>query len=219
MRPSRFPVLWFFVIAYVLSGVGKCVFDVFVSPPRLPGMAWLPYYQYFTGTGPSLAGLLMIMCLYGLAGIRRLAFQLSPWSVGGAWLVLVLAVYLLELYVVFPVLVLASLVGLLIVLCLHGRGGIRRLAFVLRPWILGQGWPVLAFCLLLHPGVAFLNFQVRAMFGEAVPLPSFRYSRKRMAYNQAMDASGKWSSGMGRQPPPRYRSRSARAFMGRLILD
>ena len=170
MRPARSPVLWFFVLTYAISVVGMCVLYLYLAR-RLPGWTWLPYAPYLTGTGPSLAGLLMTLCLYGLAGIRRLAFQLSPWSVGGAWLVLLLLAIclLMQLKVVFPVLVLASLVGLLIVLCLHGRAGIRRLAFHLRTWLLGQGWPVLAFCLLLLPGVTFLNFQVRAMFGEAVP--------------------------------------------------
>lgn len=139
MRRSRFPVLWFFVFAYAITGVGMCVLYLYLAH-RLPGWTWLPYGLYLTGTGPSLAGLLLILWLYGLPGIRRLAFQLSPWSVGGAWLVL--AAFLPK------IVVLASLVGLLMVLGLR-LAGIRRPAFQLRPWLLGQGWPVLAVCLLL----------------------------------------------------------------------
>jgi hypothetical protein len=105
----------------------------------------------------------MILWLYGLPGIRRLAFQLSPWSVGGAWLVLAAALP----RIVVP----ASLVGLLMVLGLR-LAGIRRLAFRLRPWLLGQGWPVLAVCLLLPLAVELLAVNVLAMFGVAVPPPS-----------------------------------------------
>ena len=160
MRPSRFPVLWFFVFAYAISVVGMCVLYLFLAH-RLPGRTWLPYGLYLTGTGPSLAGLMLILWLYGLPGIRRLAFQLSPWSVGGAWLVLAAFVP--------KIVVLASLVGLLMVLGLHGRAGIRRLAFKLRPWLLGQGWPVLVVCLLLPLGVAVLRVKVLAALGVAVP--------------------------------------------------
>jgi membrane protease YdiL (CAAX protease family) len=91
--------VWFFVLAIVLSGVGQCV-HLFVAdrlaagvpagtPIRdTPVMTWLGYAPWVTGTGPSLAGLLMTLWLYGLPGLRRLAVQLAPWSVGRAWPVL-----------------------------------------------------------------------------------------------------------------------------------
>jgi membrane protease YdiL (CAAX protease family) len=158
MRRSWSAVLWFFVLTYVITGVGMCVLYLFLAR-RLPGWTWLPYGLYLTGTGPSLAGLLLILWLYGLAGIRRLAIQLSPLSIGGAWLVL--AAFLPK------IVVLASLVGLLMVLGLR-LAGIRRPAFQLRPWLLGQGWPVLAVCLLLPLGVAVLTVKVLAMLGVAV---------------------------------------------------
>jgi uncharacterized protein len=80
MRPSRFPVLWFFVLTYAISAMGMCA--LYFSPVgRLPQAMW----GYLTGTGPSLAGLLMIAWQRGLPGIRRIGFQLSPWSVGRAW--------------------------------------------------------------------------------------------------------------------------------------
>ena len=160
MRPARSPVLWFFVLTYAISVVGMCIVYLYLAR-RLPGWTWLPYAPYLTGTGPSLAGLLMILWLYGLPGIRRLAFQLSPWSVGGAWLVLAAALP----RIVVP----ASLVGLLMVLGLLRLAGVRRLALQLRPWVLGQAWPVLAVCLLLPIGVAVLTVNVLAMFGVAVP--------------------------------------------------
>jgi uncharacterized protein len=166
MRPTRSPVLWFFVFAYAISAVGMCVLYLYLAR-RLPGWTWLPYAPYLTGTGPSLAGLLMILWLYGLPGIHRLAFQLSPWSVGGAWLVL--AVLLLTRLVPLKLVALASLVGLLMVLGLLRLAGIRRLVCQLRPWVIGQAWPVLAVCLLLPLGVAVLNVTVLAMLGYAVP--------------------------------------------------
>jgi membrane protease YdiL (CAAX protease family) len=159
-------VLWFFVFAYAITGVGMCVLYLFLAR-RLPGWTWLPYGPYLTGTGPSLAALLMILWLYGLPGIRRLAFQLSPLSVGGAWLVL--AVCLLPRLVPPSLVVLASLVGLLMVPWLRRLAGVRRLAFQLRPWLLGQGWPVLAVCLLLPLGIQVLRVNVLAMLGFAVP--------------------------------------------------
>jgi len=114
MRRSRFPVLWFFVFAYVITGVGMCV--NFLAFRRLPGgtpinsqtLPWLPYAPYVLWAGPCLSGLLMTLFLYGLPGVRRLAFRLAPWSVGGAWLVLAVCL-LLPLGVVLTVTILAAL--------------------------------------------------------------------------------------------------------------
>jgi len=64
---------------------------------------------------------------------------------------------------------LASVVGLLIFLALRGPAGIRRLASRLRPWLLGQGWPVLAACLLLPVGAVVLPVKIMAALGHAVP--------------------------------------------------
>jgi membrane protease YdiL (CAAX protease family) len=98
-KPSNKPVLWFLVLAIVLSGVGQCV-HLYVSSRLAAGvpagtpiddtpiMTWLRYAPWVTSTGPSLAGLLMTLWLYGLPGLRRLALQLTPWSVGRAWPVL-----------------------------------------------------------------------------------------------------------------------------------
>jgi membrane protease YdiL (CAAX protease family) len=175
-------VLWFFVFAYVLQGVGQCVHLYVVrrlaagvpagTPIReTPMWTWMPYAFYLTNAGPSLVGLMMILWLYGLPGIRKLAFQLSPWSVGGAWLVLVVC-----LLPRLEVVVLASLVGLLLVLWLRGLAGIRRLASPLRSWLLGQGWVVLAVCLLLPLGTIVLPLSILAALGVSVPPPSWRLS-------------------------------------------
>jgi membrane protease YdiL (CAAX protease family) len=120
MRRSRFPVLWFFVFTYVLTGVGQCV-HLFVSRHLAAGVAggtpiqdtpimtWLRYAPYVTGTGPSFAGLLMTLLLYGLPGVRRLAFQLAPWSAGRAWPVLAVCLLLPLGVIVLPLGILAAL--------------------------------------------------------------------------------------------------------------
>ena len=120
MRRSRFPVLWFFVLAFVLTGVGQCV-HLYVSrrlaagvaggtPIRdTPIMTWMPYAFYVTNAGPSLVGLLMTLFLYGLPGVRRLGFQLSPWSVGRAWPVLAVCLLLPLGVIVLPLGILAAL--------------------------------------------------------------------------------------------------------------
>jgi len=183
MRRSCSSVLWFFVFAYVITGAGMCVNFYALRP--LPGateinsqtMPWLPYASYVLWAGPCLSGLLMTLFLYGLPGVRRLVSGLGPWSVGGAWLVLVVC-----LLPQLDVVVLASVVGLLMVLCLQGVAGIRRLASRLRPWLLGQGWPVLAVCLLLPLGVVVLPVKILAALGVAVPhlrwegWPNYLYS-------------------------------------------
>jgi membrane protease YdiL (CAAX protease family) len=110
MRRSRFPVLWFFVFAYVITGVGMCV--NFLAFRRLPGgtpINWLPYAPYVLWAGPCLSALLMTLFLYGLAGVRRLAVQLSPWSVGGAWPVLAVCLLLPLGVVALTVRILAAL--------------------------------------------------------------------------------------------------------------
>jgi len=108
MRRSRFPVLWFFVVAYVLTGIGACL-NLLALARRLPTDTWMPYAPYLIGAGPSLAGLLMTLFLYGLPGVRRLAVQLTPWSVGRAWPVLAVCLLLPLGVIVLPLSVLAGL--------------------------------------------------------------------------------------------------------------
>jgi len=100
MRRSCSSVLWFFVFAYAITGVGMCV--NFLAFRRLPGgtpinsqtLPWLPYAPYVLWAGPCLSGLLMSLFLYGLPGARRLASRLNPWSVGRAWPVLAVCLLL-----------------------------------------------------------------------------------------------------------------------------
>jgi uncharacterized protein len=100
MRRLRFPVLWFFVFAYVITGAGMCV--NFLAWRHYPGGApinsqtqpWLPYAPYVLWAGPCLSGLLMTLFLYGLPGFRRLASRLNPWSGGRAWPVLAVCLLL-----------------------------------------------------------------------------------------------------------------------------
>ena len=175
MRPSRFPVLWFFMLTYVLQGVGHGV-HFFVSRHIIAGVpagttfgdhplrTWLTCSFYIINVGPSLAAVLLTLFLYGLPGVRRLAFQLGPWSVGGAWLLL--AVCLLVVLPLPDLFVLLSFVGLLTALYLHGP----------RRWLLGQGWPMLAVCLLYPLGVSALMGIILAALGGSVPRPSWQWS-------------------------------------------
>jgi membrane protease YdiL (CAAX protease family) len=115
MRRSCSSVLWFFVFAYVITGVGMCV--NFLAFRRLPGgtpinsqtLPWLPYAPYVLWAGPCLASLLMTLFLYGLRGVGRLALRLCPWSVGRAWPVLAVCLLLPLGVVVLPVKILAAL--------------------------------------------------------------------------------------------------------------
>jgi membrane protease YdiL (CAAX protease family) len=120
MRLSRFPLLWFFVLAYVLSGVGQLVhfFVVRRIMAGVPGgtpidatpiSTWLPYAFYITNAGPSLVGLLMTLFLYGFPGVRRLILQLAPWSVGREWPVLLVCLLLPLGVIVLPLTILAAL--------------------------------------------------------------------------------------------------------------
>jgi hypothetical protein len=113
MHQLRFPVLWFFVFTFVLTAVGQGV-NIYVmqrlsaeTPAGTPIQdtplwAWRPYGFYLTNVGPSLVGLLMTIYLYGLPGVRRLAAQLAPWSVGRAWPVLAIGLFIPLVVVVLP---------------------------------------------------------------------------------------------------------------------
>src|SRR5262245_56465272 len=105
MGMSRFPVLWFFAFTFILTVVGQCIHLYIVH--RLSGgttagtpiaespvWKWMPYGFYVTNIGPSLVGLLMTFHLYGFQGIRRLILKLSPWSIGRAWPVLAVCLFL-----------------------------------------------------------------------------------------------------------------------------
>jgi uncharacterized protein len=64
MRPSLFPVAWFFLLVLALQ--------------------ILPQGWHYLGA-PSLIGLLLILWLRGLPGIREVIYKLMPWSAGRAW--------------------------------------------------------------------------------------------------------------------------------------
>ncbi|WP_020474896.1 CPBP family intramembrane glutamic endopeptidase [Zavarzinella formosa] len=93
MRPSRSPVLWFFAITYAITGMGIGVLSYCVAN-RLPFNTWMPYAPYLTGTAPSLAGLVMLLWLYRLEGIRRLAVQFHPALLRQNWPVLAVCLLL-----------------------------------------------------------------------------------------------------------------------------
>ena len=113
MRQPRFPVLWFFLFTYVLTAAGQGVHLYMMhrlSVGTAPGtpieetavIAWRPYGFYVTNVGPSLVGLLMTLYMHGLPGVRRIGVQLTPWSVGRAWPVLAVCLFLPLLCVVLP---------------------------------------------------------------------------------------------------------------------
>lgn len=119
-KPSNKPVLWFFVLAILISGVGQGVHLLvmnrlvagapagvaFDDPPLA---TWLRYAPWVTSTGPSLAGLLVTLWLCGLPGLRRLAGQLAPWSVGRAWPMLAVSLFLPLGIIILPDAILAAL--------------------------------------------------------------------------------------------------------------
>jgi membrane protease YdiL (CAAX protease family) len=86
MRLSRFPVAWFFVLVFVLQAV--VMFANRFAPARVGHILW-PYLA-----NPSVAGLLMILWLQGLPGIRRVLHQLTPWAMGRAWPMLIVCLIL-----------------------------------------------------------------------------------------------------------------------------
>ena len=116
MRPSRFPVLWFFVLTHVLHGVGQWV-HFFVTrrimatvtsfhDPRF--ISWLRYDDFITNVDPSLVGMLLTLFLYGFPGVRRLILQLVPWSLKREWPVLLVCLLLLLGVIVLPLVILAA---------------------------------------------------------------------------------------------------------------
>jgi len=119
MRQPRSPVLWFFVFTYLLTALGQGV-NLYVmhrlsagtaagtSIDESPVLAWMPYGFYVINVGPSLVGLLMTIFMYGLPGVRRLGVQLTPWSVGRAWPVLAVCLFLPLLCVALPLMILSA---------------------------------------------------------------------------------------------------------------
>ena len=87
MRPSRFPVACFFVLVFALETLGMCFF-YFVPASRLLHILW-PFL-----IAPSLVGLLMILWLNGLPGMRSVVHKLTPWAVGRAWPMLAICLIL-----------------------------------------------------------------------------------------------------------------------------
>lgn len=102
MRLSQFPVLWFFLLAYAITAVASCA-HLLALQGRATVTTWVPH---IAAAGPSIAGLLLTLALYGRPGIRRLALQLAPWLVGRAWPVLLACLLL-------PLVVLVLMIGVL----------------------------------------------------------------------------------------------------------
>ena len=91
MRPSRFPVLWFFVLTHTSPRrrpVGALVRDASLSRPRDGPPCHDPRSDILvrlltTSTSPTwgrvFVGLLLTLFLYGFPGVGRLVLQLAPW--------------------------------------------------------------------------------------------------------------------------------------------
>ena len=163
MRRSLSPVLWFFVLAYVITGAGMCVnFYALRGPPGAPinsqTMPWLPYASYVLWAGPCLSALLMTLFLYGLPGVRRLALQLAPWSVGRAWPVLAVCLLLPLVVEVLPVKILAALA-------------------VSVPHLYWEGWPHYLYGAVIGAGLIVPGlFEEIGWRGFALPHLQRRYS-------------------------------------------
>jgi len=122
MRSLRQPVLWFFVLTCVLAGIGQCVH--FLVSRRLaagvpagtpiedtPLMTWIRCAPFVTGSGPSVAGVVLTFFLYGVAGVRRLASRLNPWPLRRAGPVLAACLLLPVGVIVLPLGILAAFGG------------------------------------------------------------------------------------------------------------
>ncbi len=78
MRLSRFPIACFFILVFALQAVVIAV-GRFAPASGVQHFLW-PYLA-----NPSLAGLLMILWLQGLPGIRSVLKKLIPWPIGQTW--------------------------------------------------------------------------------------------------------------------------------------
>jgi uncharacterized protein len=87
MSPSRFPVACFFVLVFAFEALVLCI-SHFPPTSALSNILW-PYLA-----NPSLAGLLMILWLQGLPGIRTVLQRLLPWPVHPTWPMLVVCLLL-----------------------------------------------------------------------------------------------------------------------------
>lgn len=87
MRPSRFPVAWFFILLFALQLMNSGIVLPFPAS-RVSSALW----RYLAS--PSLLGLLMILWLQGVPGIQRVLYKLTPWAAGRAWPMLAVCVLL-----------------------------------------------------------------------------------------------------------------------------
>ncbi len=119
MQKPRFPVLWFFFFTLALTVVAQVINSYVLhrlSSMTKPGTpiaespiyAWMPYSFYLINVGPSLVGLIFTFWIYRVPGVRHLGVQLTPWSVGRAWPVLAICVFLPLLIVVLPLNILGT---------------------------------------------------------------------------------------------------------------
>jgi uncharacterized protein len=87
MRPSKFPVVYFFVLVFAVQGVVQAL--LYFAP-----MSALPHILSPYLANPSVVGLLMILWLQGFPGIRRVLLKLLPWPVAQVWPMLALCLLL-----------------------------------------------------------------------------------------------------------------------------
>jgi uncharacterized protein len=87
MRPSGFPVAWFFVLLCALQVMNSAIFRPFPTS-LIPNPVW----HYFAS--PSLLGLIMILWLQVPAGIQSVLHKLTPWTAPRTWPMLAVCVLL-----------------------------------------------------------------------------------------------------------------------------
>jgi uncharacterized protein len=87
MRLSRFPILSYFVLVFAFQAVVMTV-------SHLVPASWVAHILWPYLANPSVAGLLMILWLQGLPGIRSVIHKLTPWALGRAWPMLAVSLLL-----------------------------------------------------------------------------------------------------------------------------
>ena len=83
---KRYPIAWYFILAFVISWAG-CVF--FIGPKFLSGapMGFSDTLVLFVMmlAGPSIAGVTMTTVVDGKTGMHDLFARMRKWRVGGRW--------------------------------------------------------------------------------------------------------------------------------------
>lgn len=102
---GRYPVIAFVMLTFVISGVFVSLHLLVLRRILSPTMV----FEKFAGASPSIAAVLLTAYLYRLAGLKRLAERMTPWSAGWQWLLVCLLLPLVILLGMVAVLAAAGM--------------------------------------------------------------------------------------------------------------